>query len=504
MKLLAIFSYEHDTNISYYDGMTVKYFKSERMYQIKHHAYSGVLDWKKDIKQLWNITTDDVDDMIFIHHRIDWDPNAPLEIFQNKNINNLELSSVCANTEWFAPNHKLQVVNHHYCHTLSSWMLDKDPDVSIVIDSVGDWYTWSVYRNHNCIDRMHHDIGSIGKAIDQASQFLGIEASNYLDLAGKLMGLQSYGNIDQNFLNFIRKLSITDINSLYNPDHWFDYKKSKLLARHSLLDWIATVHYRTGEILIELFKKYVKPNEIVHYSGGVAQNVIWNTELRKHFPNLIIAPHCADDGQSLGALEWLRIKHDLPKFKIDNFPYIQSDEAPITTPSTETIKQVAKFLAEGSIVGWYQSNGEIGPRALGNRSILMDPRIPDGKDKINKIKKREQYRPFGASVLKEYANGYFEDANDDFMLYTTRVKVANLQAITHVDGTCRVQTVTDNAYIFKNLLTEFYNITGCPVLLNTSMNINGKPIVGYIDNAKEFFYTSKLDVLVIGDEIFTK
>ena len=206
--------------------------------------------------------------------------------------------------------------------------------------------------------------------------------------------------------------------------------------------------------------------------------------------------------RSLGAMEHLRIKNSLPPFKVDNFPYIQSDEL-TDDPNDDTIRQTAKLLAEGKIVAYYQGNGEIGPRALGNRSILMDPRIPNGKDIINKVKNREYYRPFGASILSEYAKEYFDlDFENPYMLYVGVTQKDNLQSITHVDGTCRAQTVTSGH--FRKLLEYFYELTGCPVLLNTSLNVSGKPIAGHILDAIQEFETKDIDVLVVGNKIDIK
>ena len=238
---------------------------------------------------------------------------------------------------------------------------------------------------------------------------------------------------------------------------------------------------------------------MVHHPGGVAQNVIWNTILKNHFKNLIIPPHSPDDGLSLGAIEYLRIKNNLPKFKLKNFPYIQNDEAPIKNASNKTIKKAAKLLAGGKIIGWYQGNGEIGPRALGNRSILMNPEIKNGKYLINKIKKRENYRPFGASILKKHFKGKL---NDSYMLYVQDVK--NYESISHIDKTGRVHIVENENKLFSSLLDEFYKVTKCPFLLNTSLNINGEPIVGDIESALCFLKNSELDALVVGDKIYTK
>ena len=174
----------------------------------------------------------------------------------------------------------------------------------------------------------------------------------------------------------------------------------------------------------------------------------------------------------------------------------------------ETIQKTAKLLSEGKIVGWYQSNGEIGPRALGNRSILMDPRIENAKEKMNLIKRRENYRPFGASVLLEHTDSYFElnqkNEKDEYMLYTAKVLDKKLQSITHVDGTCRLQTVSNQNETFRKLLKEFYNLTECPVLMNTSLNIAGFPLASYPEIVIDIFKSTAIDCVVIGNEILEK
>ena len=312
------------------------------------------------------------------------------------------------------------------------------------------------------------------------------------------MGLQSYGRVLKDFKSLLNY-------DMYSINKLFD--KNNDLANKQPLDWIRTVHSKVNEVLINFFEKITNKDydAYISYSGGVAQNVLWNTELKNKFKNLIIPPHCNDEGLSLGALEYLRIKNNLPKFKINNFPYVQSDEKPTEVADQSTIIETAEHLKNNKIVAWYQNNGEIGPRALGNRSLLLNPLIKDGKDVINNIKKRESYRPFGASILKEHVKEYFDtDIDNPYMLYVGNTTKNNLKCITHVDGTCRFQSVDKNNEIYYNLITEFYKKTGCPLILNTSFNINGKPIMSKISDAKYFFNNSDIDVLVVGNKIYKK
>ena len=236
----------------------------------------------------------------------------------------------------------------------------------------------------------------------------------------------------------------------------------------------------------------------------MAQNTIINKVLKDAIPNLVIPPHAYDQGLSLGAIEFLRREHNLMPLPTEGFPFMQDDQAPVDRPSTKTIKETAERLAKGEIVGWYQGHGEIGPRALGNRSILMNPFDPHGKDFINnKVKHREPFRPFGASVLEEKVSENFDwSGPSPYMLYVTDVlEPDRYPTITHADGTCRINTVNESQEDYYSLLQEFEKLTGSPVLLNTSLNNGGKPIAGRFGDALELFYETGLDTLVLGDNV---
>ena len=232
------------------------------------------------------------------------------------------------------------------------------------------------------------------------------------------------------------------------------------------------------------------------------------TGVKKLRKNLYIPPHCNDEGLSLGIVELLRVMYDQQDpFDTSGFPYWQDDEIPKDTPTKSTIKEVANLLASGKIVGWYQGNGEIGPRALGNRSILMSPLVKNGKDIINKrVKNREWFRPFGASVIEEHISKFFDwDSPSPYMQYVMDVlRKDDFPSITHVDGTCRIQTVSQDLEIYYDLISEFENLTGVPILLNTSLNNGGKPICGTIADSLELFYRSDIDALVVGNQIYKK
>jgi len=494
MKLLALRLCEHDSNFSYFDGKELHYFKSERTSQVKHHAFDNLWEWREVVKKIWNLDYNTIDEIAVVLDP--WRHNFPTDfnIFP------------AIEYDLFPARCKVWKVHHHYAHSLSSWVVDlREPAVSFIIDGYGDQdQSWTVIKNNNIIAQGSLNLhGSIGTEMAEMGRLLGIDAEHGIDLAGKVMGLQSYGNIDNEFLKKIHNFSIYEIKKIFDISLWYTHKENKTLGKLTILDWAKTVHYQIGELLVLFFKKYANPNDVISYSGGVAQNVIWNTRIKEEFKNIIIPPHCNDEGLSLGAIEWLRIRNNLPKFLLKDFPFCQYDKSPVDVPTEETIKFVAGQLAEGKIVAWYQGHGEIGPRALGHRSILMNPMIINGKEKINKIKNRENYRPFGASVLAEYKEEYFDLQYDNpYMLFVGKSK-KDLNCITHVDGTSRVQTVSIDSP-FKKLLKNFYDITGCPVLLNTSLNLAGKPIAGYPEDAIDFFQNTDIDVLVIGNSIYQK
>ena len=488
-KLLGIRICEHDSNISYFDGETVRYYKSERNKQIKHHGYNNLWGWKHDIEKLWNMSVNDIDEIAIVFDP--WQHKLPLD--------NEEFYPAIE-YKYFPSHCKVYRVNHHLAHALSCWPIQKSrPEYEIIIDGVGDYNnTWTVIKNDKVIKRGYKTLhGSLGDEMCKAGEWLNIVCDNLFDVAGKLMALQAHGELLP-FMKYKLHHDMYSIDKLFDRQNFFDYIGDELVAHLKPLDWARTIHDKVSDILIEFFEDITDKNydASISYSGGVAQNVIWNTALKNKFPNLVIPPHCNDEGLSLGALEYLRVKNNLPPFSINNFPFCQSDESPSSTPSKETIERTAQLLQQGKVVGWYQGHGEIGPRALGHRSILMNPEIPNAREIVNKIKKRENYRPFGASILKDFQKKYFNtDIDNPYMQYIGYSD--KYKSITHIDGSCRYQTV-DGKTIFHRLLQEFYELTGCPILLNTSLNINGKPILGTAQYVKEL----GLDAMVIGNNIY--
>jgi carbamoyltransferase len=484
-KKLLSFSFGHDGAVSYFDGNNLHYVKLERLSKIKHDTFVCETQLHNIVNMIFNTTLNDIDEICLI----DGIPD---------NVNDF-----CKKNK----NKKISVIDHHQAHCLSTEFLYGEGDISIAVDGEGnDNLVWAVYKKNQLVERLawsektqNIDFGGLGLFIERFFGFYcGVSKDTKLtDRSGKFMSLQNFGNVDDSLLKVLldEQFSMENFHLIENIFNRFDGKIEKL-------DFGRTFHYYVEKYLLpNFFLKYCKPDDKILYTGGVAQNIVWNTELKKMFPRLEVAPHSYDGGLSLGGIEYLRKKHNIPKFDISHFPYVSFSET-TEEVTIETIKKAAKLLSENKIIGWYQGLSEVGPRALGNRSILMNPMIKNGKDLINKIKKRESYRPFGASVLKEHTEKYFDISWDSpYMLYTAKVKDSNLASITHIDGTCRIQTVDKNPKHFRLLLEEFYKLTGCPILLNTSLNVNGEPIAAFEDQALKILNETNIDYMIIGNDI---
>jgi carbamoyltransferase len=330
---------------------------------------------------------------------------------------------------------------------------------------------------------------------------------------GKTMGLSSYGQ-DKNFINLFEN----GIPKTHLFWHKQDEDRKVLLKEHLYnqisevnkndyqfyADYSFQVQKQTQEEVLRLVKSYVNKTEIknVCITGGYGLNVVCNTYLVKNLPNVnfYFEPLADDSGNSIGAaiFLWKQLTNNTDISKLTHtFFNNKIDNTPINGVSTTT-KEIAMMLSKKKIIAVYNGCAEAGPRALGNRSILYDARDNNAKNIVNKVKNREWYRPFAASVLKEYAHNYFDMMNlkdSPFMTNSFNVISNNIPGVTHTDNTCRVQTVDKTIPHFYDLLTEFYLLTGIPLLLNTSFNVAGEPLVETIDDAIKTFNNSKIDVL---------
>ncbi|RYZ08542.1 MAG: hypothetical protein EOO24_10335 [Comamonadaceae bacterium] len=507
MNLLAVAVPHHDANLAWWDGGRVRYLKLERTHQRKRFHLHRLCDWVGEARAAWGLEPGAVDDCVF-----SFDPRAlppalapflPPATWQALGTGQgLAADLAPPVCEWLGVK-RASLVSHHYAHALSTWMLQPEPpDAAIVVDGVGDGRAWSVYRGDHLQAWGDVRRGSIGWGMREAGKLLGVQAEHANDIAGKLMGLQSHGRVDATFRQRVRALGFDRLGLAWSPRLWTDHVGDAARAQATLLDWAASVHAATGDLLLDFFSRHVQPHERIAYAGGVAQNVVWNSVLKARYPGLTVPPHASDEGLALGALEWLRRRHGQPPMDLPGFPYAQHDEA-VPPPSPATVDAAARLLAQGRTVGWYQGAGEIGPRALGHRSILLDARRPDGHAVLNRIKRREPYRPFGAAVLEEHFAQHFDGPADPYMLYACQVHSAAFPAATHVDGSCRVQLVGAGSPL-RPLLDRFHALTGSPVLVNTSLNVAGRPLAAAPAHARELYAASPLDALVVGDELLSR
>lgn len=254
-------------------------------------------------------------------------------------------------------------------------------------------------------------------------------------------------------------------------------------------------------------------------AGGVALNCVANQRAIRSSPfsEVFIQPASGDDGQALGKLLY-RIhrefgisrqpqKHSYlgPSYSHDSVSRILASQPSLAAeplPEAALLDRCAQLLAEGNVIGWFQGRSEFGPRALGHRSVLADPRSPETKERVSRrFKKREWYRPFAPSVLARHASEYFDiDGPSPFMLRVAKAHAHVLEvipAVIHVDGTARIQTVDQNNGIYHDLISAFARRTGVPILLNTSFNLPGEPIVETPQDAIDAFLRTQLDYLVI-------
>lgn len=432
-------------------------------------------------------------------------------------------------------------VGHHDAHAAAFFVSPFDDALVIVMDGYGDDCSSSAYIGRgNRLNRVWktHPLNSLGLVYTVVTGHLGFEGFGD---EGKVMGLAALGS--DRYVEAFRRLIRLDPNGGYTIDmSYFDYGRygqlrpfkakfmdlfgparqpgTPLTARDE--DLAHALQVVTEETLVHvvggLLKRY--PHRNVVLTGGVALNCVANGRLleRCDIDRLWVPPCASDTGAPLGAALWH--SHQtlaLPRVMEMTHPFYGAeasdaaiDEALATAGLTATvlpeaalIEATATALAEGKVVGWFQGRFEMGPRALGNRSILADPRRADMKDVLNaRVKKREAFRPFAPAVPWERAAEFFDIRQPDpFMTLAPRVRADKrdqIPAAVHVDGTARIQTVEAAANPrYHALLTAFGAKTGVPVLINTSFNEN-EPIVARPEEAIACFLRTRIDVLVLG------
>lgn len=440
--------------------------------------------------------------------------------------------------------------NHHLCHVAYSFFCSNfESSAGLIIDGRGEFSTITAF---DCLENqfsklyqinMPHSLGYVYAAI---TQYLGF---NPLSDEYYIMGLASYGKsipeIDLFFESFIQikaphKLCINMeyCNYQYNEQlnkTWLSIKAINLLNsfRSSSEDMMShsanialSLQKRIEHVVLVLVNSVyalTRHNNLV-LGGGVAMNSVCNKVIadQSNFKNVFVPPAPSDQGCAIGAALYISRKLGDGLKTTANNPYlgpIYNDEQIEVTlnkfklsysKSNDISSLVAKEIAEGKICGYFQGNMEFGARALGNRSILGDPRDSEMRNKINEaIKFREKFRPFAATILNEHIGEYSENPiYSPYMGFVSKVKKEKqilIPAVTHVDETCRFQTLkrVDNSPYY-DVICAFYSLTGIPLILNTSFNIKGEPIVMNPADAIRCFYSTGLDVLILGNFIIRK
>lgn len=290
-------------------------------------------------------------------------------------------------------------------------------------------------------------------------------------------------------------------------------------------DMAYAIQTQSQQMVLDLIRKAVKisgKNNVV-LSGGYGLNCVANywylEKLREEGINFYVEPVSNDAGTAVGAALFMhhKINNDSKiKEKIENlytgpsYMYSQqeinliSEKYSATDIVSASYEDVIELIMDKNIVAVFQGRSEAGPRALGNRSILYDPRDPDGKDHVNRIKRREYFRPFAGSILQEHVHDWFDlrgMEDSPFMMYAVNCREGveeKIPAIIHVDGTCRIQTVTQEQNLhYYNLINTFYEKTGCPIIFNTSFNLGGEPLVETLDDAVRTLANSLIEYLYL-------
>ncbi len=458
---------------------------------------------------------------------------------------------------------KILFAEHHQSHASSAFFASPFEEAAILtIDGVGEWTTTSYgYGRGNKIKltneiRFPHSLGLFYSAF---TQYLGfkVNSGEY-----KVMGLAPYGKPVYYDLIMDNMIDLKEDGSFkLNMDYFaytyaqqmindkfiklFGYppreQESKIEPYH--FDIAMSIQRVTEEVMLRITNHLYKETGLKNLclAGGVALNSVANGRILRETPfeEVFIQPAAGDAGGALGVATFIwhnilgnqhiiaekkkpytiGLKKDLmsnaylgPEYSNEEIKrfFTQNDIPFVEFSNEELLRNTAKLIADKKVIGWFQGRMEWGPRALGNRSIIADPRDKEMRDNVNlKIKFRESFRPFAPTVMLEKSSEYFELAcQSPYMLLVARVredKRGLIPAVTHVDGSARIQTVSkeDNP-LFYGLIEEFYKLTGITVIINTSFNVRGEPIVCTPQDAYLVFMRTRMDNLVMGNFILHK
>ena len=424
MKIVGISEGYHDAGICILEGDRITYAShSERYSKSKGDKYLHHKQWNKVFKK------------------------DTIAYYEKPFLKNLR--RIYAGQKWQRTRVRYDVnFSHHESHAAAGYYTSPFNECNIlVIDAIGEWDTMSIWKCKN--DRMKkvtswkypHSLGLLYSAITHR---IGLKPNEEEYIT---MGMAAFGEPKHDLKNQLWENNHRGIGNIYPKARSEDLAAS-----------IQSLYEREFLKLVEMC-----PHENLVIMGGCALNCVANSKIKNK--NIWIMPSPGDAGSALGAAALVNKK----KLKwVD--PYLGHEILVGVDP-----KKVVTELLERKICGVAHGKAEFGPRALGNRSLLGDPRY-DIKDTVNIIKRRQKFRPFAPAILEEYKDKYFEGPMNEYMQFVAKAK-HDYSSVTHVDGTARVQVVKkDCKSIIRPILEEWYERTSCPMLLNTSLNIKGKPI----------------------------
>jgi len=449
---------------------------------------------------------------------------------------------------------KIYFPEHHLSHAAYTFFTSPFNEAAILtVDGVGEWTTTSFGSARGSKIKLTNDLEwphSLGMFYSAFTYYLGFKVN---EGEYKLMGLSSYGKPKYYDLIMENLIDVKEDGSLRLNMKYFAFTWDKVMINRKFeelfgvprrtedakteqihLDIGASAQLVLEEILLKMARHVHEKTRLRNLclGGGVALNGVANYRILKEgpFDKIHIPPSPGDGGSAIGCAAYAYysilnneriIETDTTKMISNNVylgpgysndtikSYLEFKKIPYKKyERQELLERTAKLICEQNVVGWYQGRVEWGPRALGNRSILADPRNAKMKDILNeKIKHRESFRPFAPSILEEHTSEYFElDIPSPYMLLVAKVKKPDkIPAVTHVDGTGRLQTVSRIANpLYYDLINEFYKLTGVPVLVNTSMNVKGEPIVNTPSQGYAMLRKTEMDYLVMGNFLISK
>lgn len=442
---------------------------------------------------------------------------------------------------------RVMFTTHHGSHAASAFYCSGFEHAAVVtVDGVGEWGTVTVAHGKGKDLKMLEEVrfpDSLGLLYSAITYYLGFKVNS---AEYKVMGLAPYGK--PVYLDQMKKLiEIKDDGSFRLNMDYFTYEYG-LTMTGSRIEELFGHPRRTGEAPLEQFHKDVAASlqkiteeamlkiclhakkvtgsDYLCLAGGVALNCVANGHLLRsgHFKDIFIQPAAGDAGGALGAAlaVWHRTFAGERLPKLENVylgneyaaseitSLLESEKLPYTDLGEGIVEKTASLLEGANVIGWFQGRMEFGPRSLGNRSIIADARNKENWQKVNlKIKFRESFRPFAPTVLEEKASEYFDlDRESPYMLLVADVhesKRSIIPAVTHVDGSARIQTISaEQNPLYHRLLSAFEKRTGCAVIINTSFNVRGEPIVESPKDALNCFLNTDMDYLVLGTCLLEK